>query len=146
VLAGQVREIRNLLQLDSGAGKVAPMLKNVNAGAEVINLASDGTPEIVTKPFSIEKRADGQVELKIHVRSYEELAHYVPHISSRLKITEAEVWKLIENSNGRVVERRPGKVHHGLSFGGRDAIRSMSKSLLVLWSTLVGYSASSLIA
>jgi hypothetical protein len=137
-LAKQVQVLRNMLQLESGTGKEPPGLKKVVAGSEVMNFASDGKPELVAKPFEIEKGTDGQTTLKILVQSYDELARYVPHIAARLKTTEDTVWNLIKNSNGRVVERRPGQVHHSLSFGGLGATQSICKSLLVLWATAVG--------
>src|SRR4051812_14744058 len=55
-LSEQVQVIRNLLQLDSGTGKAPPMLRNVKAGSDTINVRGNGTLELVEKPFTIEQR------------------------------------------------------------------------------------------
>ena len=39
---------------------------------------------------------------------------------------------------GGAIETRPNGVHHAISLGGKDAIRSIAKSCLVLLSTVVG--------
>ena len=65
VLAGQVMALRNLLQLQSGTGKNAPGVKNIQAGEHKINIKGDGTLELADKPFTIEWLDDGKWNLHI---------------------------------------------------------------------------------
>ncbi|ABA03525.1 hypothetical protein Nwi_0258 [Nitrobacter winogradskyi Nb-255] len=137
-LAKQVEIIRNLLQLESGTGKPPPMLRNVQAGTEKVTFRNDGQPELVTPPFTVTERPDGTAEVAITVKTPEELRRFLPHIAARLRMSEDELVKQMEGGTGVVVERRPGEVHHHISFGKEDAIRSVAKSCLVLLATLVG--------
>ena len=43
-LTSQVKIIRNLLQLESGTGEAAPMLRNVQSGTDTVNFSNDVTP------------------------------------------------------------------------------------------------------
>ncbi|MGH7025415.1 MAG: hypothetical protein ACREEB_17750 [Caulobacteraceae bacterium] len=137
-IADQVPVIRNLLQLESGAGKAPPALRKVRSAAGVINLRSDGTPELAGKPFVVEELGDGRFDVKIDVNSEEEFARIVPHLAARMKMPEAEVWRQLSAVKGKVVSRRPGVTPFKLSFGGEDAVRSIAKSSLVLLATAVG--------
>jgi hypothetical protein len=62
----------------------------------------------------------------------------IPHIAAALKISEDSVLAQLKTGNAAIVTKRPGVIRHSLSFGGPDAIRSMVKSCLELWATLVG--------
>ena len=50
--AGQVTEIRNLLQLESGTGRTAPSLKNVKAGDQTLNQST--ADKEITQNLSVE--------------------------------------------------------------------------------------------
>jgi hypothetical protein len=134
----QVAILRNMLQLESGTGSEPPMLRKLQSGSDVINLTNDGTPELVAKPFSVRKLEDGRFELQITTKSVEEVAPYIPHIARQLGIPEEQVLEILRSTTGSYVERRPDTVHHALSFGGPLAVRSATKSALVLWATLTG--------
>jgi hypothetical protein len=136
----QVTILRNMLQLDSGTGRPPPMLKNIPAGGDILNLTNDGRPELVAKPFSIRTLDDGSIELQITAKSPEEAARSVPHIAAKLGVTEDQVLEIIASANATYTARRPDTVHHQLSFGGPLALRSIAKSSLVLWAALVGNS------
>jgi HNH endonuclease len=139
VLAGQVIELRNLLQLESGTGKAAPSLKNVRAGEHKINLRGDGTLELADKPFTIEWLDEGKWNLQIKARSEEHLDELNPHIAEALKITEESLrQQLGRGARASLISKRPDAVHHEIGLGGPDAVRSAAKACLVLWSTLVG--------
>jgi hypothetical protein len=138
VMASQVMALRNLLQLESGTGESAPKLKNVQAGEHKINIKGDGELELVTKPFTIEKLGNGQWNVQIRARSEEHLAEIVPHLAAALKIPEERLREQLAAAQGSIIIQRPRAVHHEFAFGGPDAIRSMVKASLVLWSTLVG--------
>lgn len=137
-LAKQVEELRNLLQLDSGTGKAPPMLRNLKSGSDTLNIRGDGTPEFVGKPFDLVQRDDGFYDLKIMARSPEHLARLVPQIAAKLGWTEDRVRELIKASKPSIVTRRPDFIPFALSFGGHDAVRSVSKSCLELWALAVG--------
>lgn len=137
-LTKQVEEIRNLLQLDSGTGNSPPILRNVKSGSDTLNIRGDGTPEIVGKPFELTHRGDGLYELKIMARSPEHLAQLVPHIAGKLGCSEDWVRELIKTGTGAIISKRPDQIHYGLSFGGPDAVRSVSKSCLELWALAAG--------
>lgn len=137
-LTSQVTAIRNLLQLESGIGHTAPTLKNLQAGTHKINMKGDGELELAGKPFTIEKLADGAWNVQIRARSEEHLAELVPHIAAALKIPEDRLREQLAAAQGSFITQRPGIIHHALSFGGPDAIRSIVKSGLILWSALVG--------
>jgi len=138
VLTSQVTELRSLLQLESGTGKPAPTLKNVQAGEHKVNIKGDGDLELVAKPFTIEWLDDGKWNVQIRARSEEHLAEIIPHLAAALKITEEDLRAQLGKAQGSVVSQRAGAIHHELLLGGPDAIRSAVKASLVLWSTLVG--------
>lgn len=133
----QVAVLRNMLQLDSGTGGAPPMLRKIQSGGDIINLKNDGTPELVTKPFSV-RNEDGRFQLQITTKSVEEVAPYIPHIAAQLGCSEEQVLQILKLTTGSYVERRPETVHHALALGGPLAVRSAAKSALVLWATLTG--------
>ncbi|MGP0010886.1 MAG: HNH endonuclease [Methylocella sp.] len=137
-LASQVMALRNLLQLESGSGDVAPSLKKIQAGKHKINIKGDGTIELVDKPFTIEQLEDGQWNVQIRARSGEHLAEIVPHLAKALKIPEENLRAQLGGAQASLITGRPGVVRHNLRLGGPHAIRSAMKACLVLWSTLVG--------
>jgi hypothetical protein len=137
-IATQVEVIRNMLQLDSGSGNAPPMLKGIKSGADTINFRNDGIPELAGKPFTIIPRADGTAEVQIMARSEEHLAQLVPHIAAQLKCSEDYVRETLAAGTASIISKRPDGVHHPLSFGGMNAVRSIAKSCLELWATVVG--------
>src|ERR1700730_15661124 len=88
------------------------------------------------KPFTIEKLGDGQWSVQIRARS--EAAEIVPHLAAALKSPEEHLLVQLAAAQGSEITQRPGAVHREHAFGGPDAIRSMVKGSLVLWSPLVG--------
>jgi hypothetical protein len=110
----QVAVLRNALQLDSGTGRLPPMLRRIQSGNDIINLANDGTPELVAKPFAIRNLEDGRFELQITARSVEEVAPYIPHIAAQLGCPEEQVLEILKSATGSYVERPPDTVHHAL--------------------------------
>jgi hypothetical protein len=137
-LTSQVTAIRNLFQLESGTGKPAPALRGVQAGNHKINIKGNGELELSAKPFTIEDLGDGNFNVRVQARSEEQLAELIPHIAKAIKKPEDVVRAQFAAVQGSIISQRPGAVHHALSFGGPDAIRSTVKAGLVLWSTLVG--------
>jgi hypothetical protein len=81
-------------------------------------------------------------DVKIMVRSEEELHHVLPHIAAKLNIPLDQLERQILSGSAAIVERRPDTVGHHLAFGGEDALRSIAKSCLVLLATKVGSDAS----
>lgn len=141
-LANQVEVIRNFLQLNSGGGKAPPSLKRVNAGKDIVNVRSDGFPELALRPFSIIKRDDGSVAVQVMARSEDHLASLMPHIVPYAAATTGLSVEQLQDQM-RVVRavrttRRAGKAHFELALGVPDAVRAMTKSCLELWATLVG--------
>jgi hypothetical protein len=91
----------------------------------------------VTKPFTIEEIGDGK--WRVHVVGPEEtLERYLPHIAAKLGITEERLREQLTGASGSIVSQRPDAIRSETKFGGPDAIRSMVKASLVLWSILVG--------
>jgi hypothetical protein len=134
----QVAVLRNMLGLESGVGKPPPALRRVKAGSDQINMNSDGTLDLVQKPFALTKREDGSTILNISTGSIEDLAAHIPNIAAMLKCSEEQVVALLGTGSGRIVSRRPDTIHFSMAFGGEDAVRSFTKSCLVLWATLTG--------
>jgi hypothetical protein len=134
----QVEVLRNMLQLDSGRDRAPPILRKIQSGKDTINVLSDGTPELVAKPFTVRKREDGSFEVQITTKSVQEFARYIPHMAAQIGCSEQQVLEMLKSATGSYVERRPDTVHHRLKFGGQLAVRSAAKSALVLWATLVG--------
>jgi hypothetical protein len=95
-LTDQVTPFRNLLQLESGSGRMAPSIKNVKAGDQTLHLKGDGRIDLITKPFSTSPNADGSVSVQIHARSVEGKAD--PPYCSIAKNARAE----IAGTNGRL--------------------------------------------
>jgi hypothetical protein len=137
-LSAQVPIVRNLLQFESGTGKSPPMLRSLQSGKERINIKSDGRPELVTPPFSVTKRPDGSAEIKVMVQSEDEFRRILPHIAAQLGITEEQLAEQMANADVGIVEKRPDPVHHQISLGGSDALRSVVKSCLILLATVAG--------
>jgi len=94
--------------------------------------------ELVTKPFTTEDIGDGKWRVHVEVGSEDKLAHFVPHIAAKLKIPEERLREQFVGAQGTIINRRPAAIVFEPRFGGPDAIRSMVKASLVLWSTLVG--------
>ncbi|HEX8901761.1 HNH endonuclease [Vitreimonas sp.] len=137
--ARQAEVIRNLLQLKSGTGNGPPMLRNVQAGAERINIASDGSPVRQNRPFEIKRDDAGNiVGVNIEASSPEELQRHIPNLAAMLKLPEDEVRKRIAASKATIVSQRPGVVPHELKFGGPEALRSVTKACLVLIAATLG--------
>jgi hypothetical protein len=130
--------LRNLLQLESGTGKAAPSLKNIQAGEHKINIKGDGTLELADKPFTIEFLEDGKWNVQIKARSEEHLDEIIPHLAKALKITEEDLRQQLGGAQASLISQRPDAVLHQLRLGGSEAIRSVVKACLILWSTLVG--------
>ena len=122
VLTSQVTVIRNLLQLESGTGDRAPMLKNVQAGAQKINIGGDGKPTLVAKPFTVEELGDGRWRTQIQVGSKEQLPQVVSHLAAKLKISEDRLREQIAAAGGSIINQRPGAIQHGLFFGGPESL------------------------
>ena len=137
-LTSQVEIIRNLLQLQSGSGKKPPMLRNIQSGENTVHFRNDGTPELVDKPFTEEPQDDGTTVVSVKARSEEELRKVIPHIAAKFGLSIEEVKDRIEASNASVISQPIDRVHHRIVFGGEEALRSITKSCLVLWSSLVG--------
>jgi len=53
-------------------------------------------------------------------------------------VPEEQLVQVFKSANVGYVSKRPGPVHHSLSFGGPDAVRSITKSCLELWASAVG--------
>jgi hypothetical protein len=106
----QVEVLRNMLQLDSGTGRAPPMLRKIQSGNDTINLLSDGTPELVAKPFTVRKREDGSFEVQITTKSVEELARYTPHMAAQIGCSEEQVLEMLKSATGSYVERRPDTI------------------------------------
>jgi len=137
-LTSQVEIIRNLLQLKSGTGKAPPMLRNIQSGADTVNFRNDGTPELTGKPFIIESQDDASATVQIMARSEEELQNLIPHLAAQLGIPVEAAKEQIKSANVSAISKPLDTVHHKLSFGGQEALRSITKSCLALWSTTVG--------
>jgi hypothetical protein len=138
VFAEEVATIRNLLQLESGTGKSPPKLRNVETDKETINFLPDGTPELVTKPFTVTTNPDGMQEIRVTVNRREDLPKLIPHLAGVLRCSEEEVRQVLAAGQTSINWTWPGTVHHQLSFGGPQSLRSIAKSCLVLWTLQVG--------
>lgn len=136
-LAAQVEVIRNYLQLRSASKKAPPALKNLTAGSETISIGSDGAPRLEVPPFEIVELPGGRFDVKINARSEEKIQSILPHISAKLKIPLDQLKQQMLTGSAAVVERHPDFVGHHLSFGGEDALRSITKSCLVLLASKV---------
>jgi hypothetical protein len=132
-VAKQVAVIRNALQLESGRGRAAPMLRNIQSGNDIINLMNDGTPELVAKPFTVRKLEDGRFEVHVTTKSVDEVGRYVPHMARQIGCSEEQLLEHLKSATGSSIERRPDPVHHHISLGGPLAVRSAAKSALILW-------------
>jgi len=137
-LADQVSMLRNMLQLESGTRDAPPGIRNIRSGSVRINLLPDGTPEIISKPFTVTKQPDGTPNVQIIARSEEELERIIPHIAAALRVDEAALRQQLANTPGKVVRGRVDPIHFQLILGGPDVIRSIVKSCLVLLATKVG--------
>ena len=102
-LAAQVEVIRNHLQLQSGTKKPPPPLKNLTAGSEKISIASDGVPRMNVPPFETVELPDGRFDVKIMVRSEEELHHVLPHIAAKLNIPLDQLERQILSGSAAIV-------------------------------------------
>jgi hypothetical protein len=138
VLTGQFEIIRNLLQMKSGSGRIAPMLTKVKAGSQIFNVRGDGHLELLAKPFTITKRADGRFDLQLMSRSLEEIDRRIPNIAAALGMPEEHVREQLVNGKAMMIEQRPATVLFNMIFGGPEAFRSAAKSCLVLWALKVG--------
>jgi hypothetical protein len=65
-------------------GRAPLMLRKIQSGKDIIHFSSDGTSELVAKPFTVPKRADGSFEVQITTKSVEELLHFPYRHTDRL--------------------------------------------------------------
>ena len=138
-LARQLEVLRNYLQLESGTGKPPPALKNLQSGAERINIGSDGKPQLVKPPFTVTDLPGGKFDVQIYARTPEDIRNMAPHLAARLRMPEEEVIKQIAQSGqASLIEKRPEGVHHRIAFGTEKSLRSVTKSCLVLFATAAG--------
>lgn len=138
VLSKQVGVLRNLLQLESGTRKPPPALRDLQAGPDRVNIGSDGKPELVKPPFTVTELPDGNAKVEIHVQSPDAFARVLPHLAAKLRIPEERLIEQLKNGQATLTEMRPGPMHHSLSLGGEEALRSVAKSCLVLLATVAG--------
>lgn len=134
----QYAVVRNLLQMRSGTGDLAPMLRNLKSGSLPVNARGDGKLEIVAKPFTTTQRPDGSYEVQILAQSPEQIERLIPHIAAKIRLPEAQLRAQLAVAPIKMIERRPDTVPFRLTFGGPDAMRSVAKSCLVLWALKVG--------
>jgi len=137
-LGEQVAVLRNLLQLDSGTGAPPPMLRNMKSGNEKVNFRGDGIPELVSKPFRVTKREDGAQDIEIVVNSATKIANIIPHLAAHLRCSEEELKRTLASGEASFISKRPDTIRHRFSLGGPQALRSITKSCLVLWALRVG--------
>ncbi len=138
-LAGEIEFLRNYLQLESGTGKPPPMLKNIDADGERINISGNGTPKLVTPPFTVTDLPSGKRNVEILAQTPDELRNLIPHLAACLRISEEDVIeKLARDGQFSLIERRPGRFYSHISFGTENSLRSIAKSCLVLFATVAG--------
>jgi hypothetical protein len=133
-----VEPLRNMLRLPAGDGDAPPPLKGLQTADGIANFASDGSPRLRAKPFTINKRQDGNIDLQIMAQSEEELAWCVPHIAAKLKCSEEQIWDVIAASTGTIISKRPAPVHFFFPFGRPGTLRCVTKMCLELWTTIAG--------
>jgi len=136
--AEQYAVIRNLLQMESGGGDVAPMLRDLKAGSLRVNARGDGKLQLVAKPFTTTQRPDGNFDIQVLAQSPDQIERLIPHIAAKIRAPEAQLRAQFAQAEVRMIERRPDTVPFRLTFGGPDAMRSVAKSCLVLWALKVG--------
>ena len=139
ILAQQAAVVRNMLQLKSGTGNAPPMLRNLQAGQERININSDGQPVRLGQPFDIVRDASGKVlAVKgVETTSAEDMRRLIPHLAAMLNLSEEKVREIIAASPATFISKRPDEIKHELRFGG-EAMRSVTKSCLVLIAAALG--------
>lgn len=138
-ITDQVAAFRNLLRLDSGTGKPPPLMRVENTAGERLILHPDGKPDLVQKPFVLTPRPGGGFDVEINARDEAELTRIIPNLAAALGATEDSVWDQLGHSGaGSWKSRRPGTVHHQLSLGGEDSLRSICKAAFCLIAAEVG--------
>ena len=136
-LTSQVELIRNHLQLKSGAGKPPPMIRGMQAGDTTFDYRKDGTPKKSGKPFTVEIE-DNNVSVSVETSSFGEFEKLIPNIAAQAGISPEELTKQMMQEEFTITSIPLNRVRVQQSFGGTDAIRSMAKSCLILWATVVG--------
>jgi len=133
-LSEQVQVVRNLMQLESGTGKPPPAVKNLQAGSERFTLASDGRPKLRRPPFTVTDLQGGDRLVEINFEGPEDLRGMLPHLAAKLRISEDQLVEQIrKNPQAKFVEKRLSQhMGHRLPLGGEEALRSITKSCLVL--------------
>lgn len=102
-VADQVSQFRNLLGLKAGTGDLPPSIRTENERGERFRLRGDGIPELVQKPFTVTPIQGGGFDLQINARDEVHLASVIPHLAARLRLSEDQVWKLLEEADGAFV-------------------------------------------
>lgn len=138
VLCEQVKEIRNLVGLESGTGKPPPMLRNFRVAGRAYNLRSDSSPQSLGKPFDITTNSDGTFNINAQFKDEEQFIRAIPHMAAKLRCTVEHLKSQFETANLKLVSQPLGEGLLSLTLGGPDALRSVMKSCLVLWSTKFG--------
>lgn len=137
-LASQVAQIRNLMHFKSGSGDPPPTIRNIQSGNDRLTVYGDGEMRLQRKPFEVQELGDGKWNVSINVSTHDELERIIPHIAAKLKIPESKLREQLAGANVSLIEQRPEVIRLMNGLGGPEAIRSIVKAGLVLWSTLTG--------
>ena len=89
-------------------------------------------------PLNFDESSNGQIKIAVRAQSIAQLKALLPSIAAKVGRSIDEVKREISKNGLTVMSSVPGPFTRPSSFGGPNALRSIVKSCLVLWSTRVG--------
>lgn len=136
-LAAQVRDIRNMLQFESGKGQLPPTVRQKTLAGTIV-FDQSGRPQLKEKPFTVTR--DGDVaSVSISANSPEQLERSIQHIAAQLeRPVEVVRAAIFQDSTAKEITRPLSPEARAMSFGGEGADRSIVKACLTLLATTVG--------
>lgn len=141
-LAESVAFIRNLMNFPDGKGRPPPTLHGRRVGDLPIVLLPGAIPVAQGgRPFTITQLPDGRqnIQLRVNAENAEaELARIIPDLTKALRVSEEEVRRMLAAGHVVRIEQRIGGEGEKLQFGGPEAMRSMLKTCLSLWTVRHG--------
>lgn len=137
-LADQVRDLRNMLQFDSGRRQPPPTVYQKTTAGTVVFDPKD-RPRLRGKPFTVDRDGD-LATVNIRADSPEHFAECIKHIAALLgrSVEELSAAVLAEGSLIKEISLPLPPEPRAMSFGGEGADRSIVKACLELFATVVG--------
>lgn len=130
----QIKNLRSLLNLPSGDNKMPQNFEATIEGNKKMLIRPNGDVTFYQKPFTINKLDNGSFNIMITANNIEHLNKIIPNIAATIGISEESLREQLLRADAQEISQPAPAITAQMSFGGQDALRSIVKSCVVLWS------------